>query len=64
MTRLRELRNASGKSRAQVAADFDMSERHIYRLETGATPLKRMHALAFARYYGVPVSELDDRGAA
>jgi transcriptional regulator with XRE-family HTH domain len=60
LTRLEELRKRAGKSRAQVAADIDMSERHLLRLEHGVTPLRRMHALAFARYYDVPVDDIDE----
>lgn len=64
MPSLRELRAASGKTRAQVAADFDMSERHLLRLESGVTPLRRIHALAFARYYGVAVDDIAEARAA
>jgi transcriptional regulator with XRE-family HTH domain len=60
MPSLKELRIASGKTRAKVAADFNMSERHLLRLETGETPLSRFHALAFADYYGVSVDQIDE----
>lgn len=59
MTALKDLRLATGRSRSAVAADLDMSERHLYRLENGA-PLRRTLALAFAVYYGVPVDEIDE----
>ncbi len=59
MATLLELRSKTGKNRAQVAADLDMSERHLYRLETGKSPLRRMLALAFANYYGVPLDQID-----
>jgi transcriptional regulator with XRE-family HTH domain len=64
MPSLKELRERSGKSRREVAADFEMSERHLLRLELGQTPLKRIHALAFARYYGVSVEDIDEAEAA
>lgn len=59
MTALKEIRIAAGRTRAAVAADLDMSERHLHRLENGA-PLRRTLALAFAVYYGVPVDEIDE----
>lgn len=58
MTRLETLRKASGKSRAEIAAIFDISERHLYRLERGITPLSRFHAIAFANYYEVEIEDL------
>jgi transcriptional regulator with XRE-family HTH domain len=64
MPSLKELRTASGKSRAEVARDFEMSERHLLRLEHGETKLRRIHALAFARYYGVPMDDIDEWRAA
>lgn len=63
MPRLKELREAVGKTRAQVAADLDMSERHLYRLENGHTPLRKIHAVAFARYYGVDVADITEAQA-
>lgn len=59
MATIAELRKATGKSRALVAADLDMSERHLYRLENGKSPLRRMLALAFANYFGVNAEEID-----
>lgn len=53
-----ELRESSGKSRAAVAADLSMSERHLYRLENGR-PLRHLLILAFANYYGVKPEEID-----
>lgn len=47
------LRRLAGKTRAQVAADLDISERHLQRLESQETPLSRRWVLAFAAYYGV-----------
>jgi len=60
---LRELRTQAGKSRARVAGELEMSERHLYRLEHGVTPLSRALALLFADYYGVPVDEIDEAPA-
>ena len=44
MPTLKELREKSGKTRANVAADLGMSERHLYRLENGY-PLRRINRL-------------------
>lgn len=59
MPTVQELREASGKSRARVAADLDMSERHLQRIESGRQPLRRVLALAFANYYGVKPQQID-----
>lgn len=59
MATILELRTEAGKSRARVAADLTMSERHLYRLETGKSPLRRMLAFAFANYYGVKADAID-----
>ena len=59
MATLTQLRERTGKTRARVAAELDMSERHLYRLEKGDSPLRRITALAFAEYYGVPVDEIE-----
>jgi transcriptional regulator with XRE-family HTH domain len=58
MPTLLELRKAVGRSRARVAADLEMSERHLYRLEAHKVPLRHVLALAFSRYYDVPVTEI------
>lgn len=58
MPTITELREASGRSRARVAADLDMSERHLQRLESGTSPLRRIHVLAFADYFGVKPEEI------
>ena len=60
MKSLLQLREATGKTRSAVAADLDMSERHLYRLETGKSPLRRVTALAFANYYGVKPEKIAD----
>lgn len=59
MATLKELREKTTKSRAKVAADMEMSERHLYRLETGASPVRRIVAVAFASYYGVGLDDID-----
>jgi transcriptional regulator with XRE-family HTH domain len=59
MPSIEELRETAGKSRAGVASDLNMSERHLYRLERGKSPLRRVLALAFAAYYNVDVDEID-----
>lgn len=59
MSTITELRDATGKSRARVASDLNMSERHLYRLENGKSPIRRILAIAFASYYGVAVESID-----
>lgn len=59
MATLKELREATGRSRARVAVDMDMSERTLSRLESGETPIRRVHALAFAGYYQVDPATID-----
>lgn len=59
MATIRELREATGRTRARVAADLDMSERHLSRLENGEQPIRRVHALAFASYFGVKLEKID-----
>lgn len=59
MPSIQQLRESTGKSRALVASNLNMSERHLYRLEKGRSPLRRVLALAFANYYDVAVDEID-----
>lgn len=59
MATVQELREATGKTRTRVAADLDMSERHLQRIESGNSPLRRVLALAFANYYGVDPDTID-----
>lgn len=59
MATIQQLRESSGRSRALVASHLNMSERHLYRLEKGVSPIRRVLAHAFANYYGVDVSEID-----
>ncbi len=51
-------------SRAKVAAKLGLSERQLFRLERGQTAPKRMHLLALADVYGVPVETLERSEAA
>lgn len=60
---LEGLRKQKGLSRAAVAAKLDLSERHVYRLERGQTPLKRLHALALAEVYEVDVRVVENAAA-
>lgn len=60
MPTIKELREAKGKHRSQVASDLGMSERHLLRLETGRSPLHKLHRRAFANYYGVDPDTIDD----
>jgi transcriptional regulator with XRE-family HTH domain len=60
MPTLRELREAVGKSRAQVAADLGMSERHLFRLEHGQSTLRTVTRIAFADYYNVRPADIED----
>ncbi len=53
--RLKELRKSAGLTRSQVAAALDISERTVYRHESGVTPLRRLYVLSLADLYGVPV---------
>ena len=61
---VKALRIASGKSRTRVAADLDISERTLYRLETRETPLPTRWVLTFAAYYGVDASVIENGVAA
>ena len=61
---IKQLRTASGKSRTRVAADLDISERTLYRLETRETPLPTRWVLTFAAYYGVDPSVIENEVAA
>lgn len=56
---LKRLRIAAGKTPTEVAADLGFSERHLYRLESGKTPLTRRWCLVFSTYYAVPVEEIE-----
>lgn len=57
-TRLQEIRKELGISRSHVARELDISERTVYRLERGVSPVRRVYLTAFAELYGVDVSDL------
>lgn len=57
---LMEIRMARGLSRQRVASELGLSLRHFTRLETGVSPVKRVHLLALAEIYGVPVTDLEE----
>ncbi len=57
---LQAVRVERGLSRATVAAQLEMSERQLQRLERGKTTPKRVHLLALAEIYDVPVEILED----
>ena len=59
MATIEQLREKTGKSRARVAVDLNISERHLSRLEAGTSPLRFVLALALASYYGCPVDDID-----
>lgn len=62
--RLRELREHAGLTRAQVASALDISERTVYRHETGVTPLRKLYVSALAQLYGVAADEFYRRNGA
>lgn len=57
---IKRLRIAAGKARSEVAADLDISERHLQRLESGDSPITRRWILVFASYYGVAPEAIED----
>jgi DNA-binding XRE family transcriptional regulator len=59
---IKTLREQAGRTRQQVAADLDISERHLYRLENQG--LERRWVLVFAAYYGVPPEAIENGGGA
>jgi transcriptional regulator with XRE-family HTH domain len=61
---LESLRREAGLSRPKVAQALSLSERHIYRLERGLTPLKRPYAKSLAELYEVPLADVEKAAAA
>ena len=47
-----------GFTRRRVATELGVTERQIWRWERGESPVKRLHLLALAGVYGVPVETL------
>ncbi len=61
---LQTIREARRLSRADVATRLGMSAKQLERWEKGKTDVKRMHLLALADIYEVPVEELEEVVAA
>ena len=57
-TKIERIRIEKGLTRSQVAERLEMSERQIFRLERGVTPIRKVHLLALAEVLGVDPSEL------
>lgn len=64
MPSLLELREATGRSRSEVARDLGVNEKFLYRLEKGHSPLRQIIAIAFASYYGVDEADITAEKAA
>ncbi len=60
---LQTIREARRLSRADVATRLGMSTKQLERWEKGKTDVKRMHLLALADIYDVPVEELEEVAA-
>ncbi len=56
---LQTIREARRLSRTDVATRLGMSAKQLERWEKGKTDVKRMHLLALADIYEVPVEELE-----
>ncbi len=56
---LEGLRLRAGLSRPKVALALGLSERHVYRLERGTTPLKRPYAKVLAELYEVELADIE-----
>jgi transcriptional regulator with XRE-family HTH domain len=59
---LKQLRQGQGFTVARAAQELGLSERHLYRLESGHGPLSRTVALAMSAVYGVPVDKVEAAG--
>lgn len=59
---LKQLRQSKGFTVAHAARELGLSERHLYRLERGDSPLGRTVAVAMSAVYGVPVAEVEAAG--
>lgn len=58
---LRRLRDETGKSRRQVAADLGIAERTLIRHEDGTTQLTPLLRRAYADYYGVDIDVFEPK---
>lgn len=60
MPTLLELRTKTGKTRVEVVGDLrSLTERHLFRLEKGITPLSVRRRREFAAYYGVAPESIE-----
>ena len=57
---LQTIRETRRLSRAAVATRLGMSAKQLERWEKGKTDVKRMHLLALADIYDVPVEDLEE----
>lgn len=55
---LKELRQSRDFTVARAAEELGLSERHLYRLERGDSPLQRTVAVAMSAVYRVPVDKV------
>lgn len=62
MTLLKQIRELTGKTQEEVAADLGISVSTVNRHEQGKTPLTRMLVLAYAAYYGVDPDSIEQPG--
>ncbi len=58
-TPLELLRKRAGLSRPKVSVQLGVSERHLYRLERGVTPLRRPHAKMLADVYEISLAKVE-----
>ena len=61
---LQAVREKRRLKRPSVAKDLGISTKQLERWENGTTPVKRVHLLALAAIYKVPVEELEETVAA
>lgn len=58
-SRLEAVRDERGLKRPTVARQLGISTKQLERWEKGTSPVKRVHLLALAAIYDVPVEELE-----
>ena len=56
---IESIRKRKRISRSSVARHLSLSERHVYRLERGATPWRYQHIVLLAELFGEPVKKLE-----
>lgn len=59
---MKQLRQSKGLSVVVAARELGLSERHLYRIENGSSPLRRTVAVAMSAVYGVPVRDVEAAG--